>query len=124
MINTLELTIIDAKKKLKAGEFTARELTEACIAEIKKHDDKIHAFIEVYDDVLDQADEADKKIKNGEDLPLLGIPVAIKDNILYQGKIATAASKILEGYVASYDSFAVKKLLEAGAVIIGRTNMD
>ena len=124
MINISELTIKSAREKLKAGEFTARELTQTCLDKIKKRDEDIHAFLEVFDDVLAQADEADKKIKEGEDFPLLGVPVAIKDNILMKGKTASAGSKILKNYVATYDSTAVKKLKEAGAVIVGRTNMD
>ncbi|MFH1473087.1 MAG: Asp-tRNA(Asn)/Glu-tRNA(Gln) amidotransferase subunit GatA [bacterium] len=124
MIDTKTLTITEARKKLKAGEFTARELVEACLAMVKERDGELHAFLEVYDDVLSQADEADKKIKAGEDAPLLGIPLAIKDNILMKGKISSASSKILENYIATYDSTVVKKLREAGAVIIGRTNCD
>ena len=124
MINIQELNIQKAREALKRGEFTARELTQACLDVIREKDGEIHAFLEVFEDVLDQADEADKKLKTGVDLPLLGVPLAIKDNILMKGKIASASSKILENYVATYDSTVIKKLKEAGAVIIGRTNCD
>ena len=131
MIDTKSLTIKEAREKLKAGEFTARELTQACLDVIKEKDgdllsgkEGVNAFIEIYDDALDQADRADKEIKLGVDKPLLGIPVALKDNILRKGQVATAASNILKGYVATYDSTVVKKLREAGAVFVGRTNMD
>jgi aspartyl-tRNA(Asn)/glutamyl-tRNA(Gln) amidotransferase subunit A len=109
---------------LDKGEFSARELAEAYLEEIKKKDGELGAYLEVFDDVMEQADEADKRIKNGEKLPLLGIPVAIKDNMLSEGKRATAASKMLEGFVSPTDSTAVRKLKDAGAVILGRTNMD
>lgn len=118
------LTIIKAREGLKKGDFTSRQLTESCIKNIREKDGDIHAFLEVYDDALDQADEADRRIKMGEDLPLLGIPLALKDNILMKGKRATASSKILEGFVAPEDSTAVKRLKEAGAVMVGRTNCD
>lgn len=118
------LTISKARESLKKKEFTSRELVQACLDEIKKRDSEVHAFIEVYDDALEQADEADKKIASGVDLPLLGIPLAIKDNILIKGKKATAGSKILEGYMATYDATVIKKLKEAGAIFLGRTNMD
>ena len=124
MPNPQKLTIKSAREALKRGDFTARQLTEACLAVIKEKNGELHAFLEVYDDVLEQADEADKKIKAGEDTPLLGIPLAIKDNILMKGKRASAGSKILENYIATYDSTVVKKLKEAGAIIIGRANCD
>ena len=118
------LNIKTAREKLRVGEFSARELTQSCLDTIEKKDGEIHAFLEVFGDALAQANEADEKIKKGINLPLLGIPIAIKDNILIKGKHASAGSKILENYVATYDSTAVKKLKEAGAVIVGRTNMD
>ena len=119
-----KLTIKSAREALQKKEFSAHELAEASLKAIKEKDPEIHAFLEIFDDVLGQADIADKKIKEAKDLPLLGIPVAIKDNLLAEGKRATAGSKILEGFIAPYDSTAVKKLKDAGAIILGRTNMD
>jgi aspartyl-tRNA(Asn)/glutamyl-tRNA(Gln) amidotransferase subunit A len=79
----------------------------------------------VFDDVLAQADKADERLKSGEiDNLLLGIPLAIKDNILIEGKRAGSASKVLEGYVAPWSATAIKKLIDKGVVFIGRTNMD
>lgn len=124
MINLSTLTVISAREALKAKKFSAKELTQACIDAIKEKDGSIHAFLEVFDNALIQADYADKRIAEGIDLPLLGIPVAIKDNMLVAGHHASAGSKILENFISPYDSTAVKKLQEAGAVIIGRTNCD
>lgn len=124
MIDLSTLTIKSATEGLQAGKFSSRDLAEASLKAIKEKDGEIHAFLEVFDDVLDQADEADRRIKNGENLPLLGIPVALKDNMLSKGKRVTASSKILEGFIAPNDSTAVKKLKEAGAIILGRTNCD
>ncbi len=118
------LTLTQAYQALKRREITSRELTQACLDEIAKKDGEIHAFLEVFADALEQADEADRRINLGEDQPLLGVPVAIKDNILFADHKVSAASKILEGYTATYDATVVKKLKAAGAVIIGRTNMD
>ena len=119
-----KLSIKSARMALQRKEFSARELTSVSLDAIEEQDNDVHAFLEVFDDALAQADEADRKIAGGADLPLLGIPVAIKDNMLMEGKCATAGSKILEGFVAPYDSTMVKKLKDAGAIILGRTNMD
>ena len=124
MIDLSKLTIKGARESLRKKEFTSRELTQASLSLIEEKDGNIHAFLEVYDDVLSQADEADKKISAGVDLPLLGIPIALKDNMLFAEHKATAGSKILNGFTAPYDATAVEKLKAAGAVLIGRTNMD
>lgn len=118
MIDISKLTIVSAREALRKGEFSARELTQACLDAIKEKDGEIHAFLEVFDDALEQADNADLN------LPLGGIPIAIKDNMLFKGHKVSAGSKILENYVATYDSTAVRKLKGLGAVIIGRTNCD
>jgi aspartyl-tRNA(Asn)/glutamyl-tRNA(Gln) amidotransferase subunit A len=124
MIDLKNLTIEKAHNAFKNKEFTCRELTEEYLKVIKEKNTDLHAFLEVYDDALAQADEADKKFTEGTAVLMTGIPVAIKDNILFKGHIASAGSKILENYKATYDSFVIKKLKETGAVIIGRTNMD
>src|SRR3989344_6525534 len=124
MIDLKNLTIEKAHTAFKNREFTCRELTEEYLKVIKEKDKELHAFLEVYDDTLAQAEKAQKMFKDGSATMLTGIPLAIKDNILFKGHIASAGSKILENYKATYDSFVIKKLKEAGAVIIGRTNMD
>ncbi len=112
-------------KKLENGEVSARELVSGYLDAVKEKDTTLSAYREVFDDSMEAAEEIDKKIKHG-DTPraLEGIPFAIKDNILIKGKMAGAASKILEGYTASYDAAVIKKLREAGAIFLGRTNMD
>ncbi len=124
MSNLNELSIVEAGKKLAAGEITAVQLAEACLAAIEKKNPGLNAYLQVFDDVLEQAALADARRAAGESHPLLGIPLAIKDNILIEGRKVSAASKMLENYVATYDATVIKKLKEAGAVFLGRTNMD
>lgn len=124
MIDLTNLTIATARKKLDAKEFSAMELAQAYLDEIKKKNAEFNAYLEVYDDVLEQAKEADTRIARGESFPLLGIPLAVKDVILIKGRRVSAASKILENYVASYDATVIAKLKKQGAVFLGRTNMD
>ena len=100
------------------------DLASAYLEEIKNKNGELNAYLEVYDDVLEQAESADERIKKGESYPLLGIPLAIKDNILIQGKVVSSASKMLENYVATYDATVIKKLKAQGAVFLGRANMD
>lgn len=118
------LTIAGVHESFKKGEFSALELTRAYIENIKSKNTDINAFLEIFADAEDQAKVADEMIAHGEIKALTGIPVALKDNILFSGHKAGASSKILEGYVASYDSTVVTDLKREGAVIIGRTNMD
>ncbi len=124
MIDLKSLTIIEARKRLDTREFSAVDLAQAYLTEIKNKDEEIHAYLEVFDDVLEQAKIADERIAKGESLPLLGIPMAIKDLILIKGKKVTAGSKILEGYRAAYDATVIERLKKSGVVLLGRTNMD
>lgn len=124
MIDLDTLTIKKAHEALIKKEFSAHELAEAALSNIKDKNGEINAYLEVYDDVLFQADESQKMINDGEATVLTGIPLAVKDNILIEGRKAGAASKILEGYTATYDATATRKLKESGAVFVGRTNMD
>ncbi|MCX6790461.1 MAG: Asp-tRNA(Asn)/Glu-tRNA(Gln) amidotransferase subunit GatA [Candidatus Kaiserbacteria bacterium] len=119
-----EMTIEGAARALRAGEISVRELWDACAGEAKKRNPELNAYLEIF-----EADEAaivaaQKRI-DANDAPLLcGIPLAIKDNILIEGHIASAGSKILENYKATYDATVIRKLKEAGALFVGRTNMD
>ena len=124
MNSLADLTIAEAGKKMAAGELTAVDLARACLAEIEAKNKELNIFLEVYDDVIAQAEAADARRAAGERHLLLGIPLAIKDNILIEGRVASAASKMLEGYVATYDATIIRKLKEAGAVFVGRANMD
>lgn len=118
------LTIEKAAKEMREGTFTSVELTQAFLDMIQKKDGEVHAYLEVFSDAIAQAEEADLRRKNGENGMLLGIPVSVKDNILITGRKVSAASKILENYVAPYDATAIKSLKKEGVVFLGRVNMD
>lgn len=124
MIDLKNLTIRKAHESLLKGEYSAVDLANAYLEQIKKLDKDIHAYLEVYSDVLEQAKFADEKIKNGTAGLLTGIPIALKDNLLVRGRIASSSSKILENYRATYDGTVIEKLKKEGAVFMGRTNMD
>jgi len=120
-----QLTIAEAIKELNNKEITSVELTKACLARIKEVDGKIKACLMVCEkEALAQAKKADARRADGETGELLGIPYLAKDNILTRGIKTTAASKILENYIAPYDATIIKKLKEAGAVLLGKTNLD
>lgn len=116
-------SLLELVDMLKSKKVSSEELTSYFISQIEKKKN-LNAVIEVFEDALSKAKEADIKIKNNEDGKLLGIPVIIKDNILYKGKVCSCSSRFLENYVAQYNSTVVEKLLREGAVIIGRANMD
>ncbi len=125
-MNLSKLTIREAHKLLEGKEITSVELVEAHFNEIKKRDKDIHAFLSLNEEeALQAAKKVDERIVKGEPIEMLaGIPAAIKDNILIRGVKATAASKILENYIAPYDATVIKKLKEEEAVFLGKTNMD
>lgn len=124
-MNPDTLTIAEARRALDAREYSALDLTNAYLERIRERDGEIHAYLEVWEEsAREEAKRADTMIAQGESRPLTGIPLAIKDNILIEGRTASAASKILENYIASYDATVIKKLKKQGAVFLGRTNMD
>lgn len=118
----IELGIKEIRDKIQQKQFSSFEITSQYIEEIKKSD--INAVIEIFEDALDNAKQMDEKIEKGFTGLLAGVPILIKDNILIKGKHASAASKILKDYIAEYTSTVAQKLIEEGAVIVGRTNMD
>ena len=120
------MTVLEIAAAVTEGKKTALEVTQETLAKIAELNPRLNALVEVFEaDALAQAKAVDAKRARGEKLgPLCGVPVAIKDNILYKGHHATCCSKMLANYVASYTSTVVEKLLAADAVIIGRANMD
>ena len=124
MIDLKNLTIEKVHEHYKNGDFTVTDLVNEYLKVIKEKNPEINAYLEVYDDVLEQAKIAEGKFKDGTATLMTGIPIALKDNMLRDGFTASASSKILENYKATYDSFVVKELKEQGAVFLGRANMD
>lgn len=122
----MNMTISEILSDIQSGKQTAEAVTRACLAKIAELNPTINALVEVWaEDALKQAQAVDAKKARGEKLgALAGVPVAIKDNILYKGHKATCCSKMLADYVAPYNATVVEHLLAADAVIIGRANMD
>ena len=118
------LTIEKVHASLTAGEYTVRELVDAYLARIAEKNSSLNAYLEIYNDIDAQVVHAQKMFADGAALPLTGVPFAIKDNILVGGHIASASSKMLENYVATYDGAVVQELKRQGVIFLGRTNMD
>jgi aspartyl-tRNA(Asn)/glutamyl-tRNA(Gln) amidotransferase subunit A len=120
------LTISQLRQRLTKREVSARELTQACLDQVRKVDVQIHAFLSVDEsDALAQADAADKLLaSDGRAKPLLGIPVGMKDVIAVKNHPLGCASKILSKFVSPYDATVTERLKGAGAIIFGRLNMD
>ena len=118
-------TLVQISKDLTAGKYSSRELTQDIIADIKVRDSIYNSFISVSEELaLKQADAADARIKAGSAELLTGIPFAHKDLFCTQGHATTAASKMLANFVPPYESTVGQRLLSAGAVCVGKTNMD
>ena len=121
-----EMTIVESARALRARKCTVRELWDACAETARAKNPELNAFLEIFPADESAIVSAQKRIDSeGENAPMLcGIPLAIKDNILIEGKIASAGSKMLANYRATYDATVIKKLKDAGALFLGRTNMD
>ena len=129
------MNIAEFHDALKNKKTSVREVTISYLEKIKKaspvglwprENAGLNAYLEVFEkEATARAEDLDKRIAEGEKITrLMGVPIAVKDNILIQGHTASAASKILENYTASYDAFVIEKLKKAGAIFLGRTNMD
>lgn len=123
MLNKLTLT--QAQAGLKNKDFSSQELVSACLEQIQKHDKKIHAFLHLNENALQEAKHIDTRLTSSSSTkPLAGLPIAVKDNFLTVGLPTTASSAVLAGYMPHYESLVTRKLKDAGAIIIGKTNMD
>ena len=125
-MSLMSLTAVELGKKIKKKEVTVREAVQAALDAITAREEAVNSFVTVdAEGALAQADEVQKKIDAGELTgPLAGVPVAIKDNMCTEGLKTTCSSKILYNFIPTYSSEAVLNLQKAGAVIIGKTNMD
>ena len=120
------LTIREAHELLTSKQTSSVELTQAILQRIRDVDRKVKSYVTVTEDLaLEQARRADERIANGENVtPLTGIPFSMKDCISTRGVRTTCSSKILENYVPQYNATVTNKLADAGAVLLGKTNMD
>lgn len=126
-MNIMHLTAVELGKKIKSGEVSVKEAALAALENTKKSEDTLNSFVTVLDEdvILARAEEVQKQIDSGELTgPLAGVPVAIKDNMCTKDILTTCSSKILANFKPTYTAEAVRNLEKAGAVIIGKTNMD
>ena len=125
-MDLLDLTALELGKKIQAGEVTAPEAAAAALRRIREMEPSIHAYVTVDEEgAMAQAETVQREIEAGRlSGPLAGVPVAIKDNICTEGIRTTCSSKILEHFVPAYTAQAAEQLKKAGAVILGKTNMD
>ena len=125
-MDILSLTAVELAKAIREGRTTAVEATQAVLDRILASEDTYHCYVTVErEKALQQAAEVQKKIEAGELIgPLAGVPFAIKDNMCTEGTLTTCSSKILENFVPTFSAEAVRNLEKAGAVILGKTNMD
>ncbi len=131
MADLTDLTLLEAAQALRRGEISSRELTEACLTRMQALEPQVHAFLATTPELaLQQAQAADRRLKawrqdRSQPLPLTwGIPIAVKDVLCLQGVPTTCGSRILEGFRPPYTATSVQRVIDAGAVILGKTNTD
>ena len=125
-MSLMNLTAVELGKKIKNKEVTVVEATKAALDAIDAKEEKVNSFVTVdREGALKRAEEVQKLIDEGKLAgPLAGVPVAVKDNMCTEGMLTTCSSKILGNFVPTFTSEAVINLKKAGAVILGKTNMD
>src|SRR5215469_6221259 len=119
------LTITEARERLHRREISARELTRDCLERIAAVEPRLNAFITVSEaEAMAQAEEADRRLAHGDAPDLCGIPLGVKDIYCTRGVRTTCASKILDNFVPPFDATVIERLRAAGAVFVGKTNLD
>ncbi len=112
-------------RRLRAGDYTSRALTEAALLRVESQEPQLNAYVTIMrDEALAQADAADERLRAGDTAPLTGVPIAVKDLLSTQGVRTTAGSRMLHDFVPIIDCTVVTKLREAGAVFVGKANLD
>ena len=121
----LGISALKYVEEVKNGNFTVEEFISKTIDQIKKNDEKLHAFLSLNENAIDQAKTLDRKIKNKEKVgACFGMPISIKDNICVKGGKTTCASKMLENFVAPYDATVISKLKSEDVILMGKVNLD
>ncbi len=126
-MSVMDLTAVQLGEKIKKGELTAMDAVKAACDRIQEKEEMIHSFVTVLpeEEIMERARAVQRRIEKGEFAgPLAGVPVAIKDNMCTEGILTTCSSKILENFKPTYSAEAVRNLEQAGAIIVGKTNMD
>ncbi|MGP1437652.1 MAG: Asp-tRNA(Asn)/Glu-tRNA(Gln) amidotransferase subunit GatA [Treponema sp.] len=126
-MNICDMSLVHLKQSLAKKEITSLQIVQALKERYEKDEKEevpINGFLEFFDDAEQSAIEKDEMLSKGINLPLLGLPIAIKDNISIKGKLCTCCSNVLKNYIAPYNATVIERLVAAGAVIVGRTNMD
>lgn len=122
---SLKISALDFVQGVKNGNISAEDFVAKTIERIENVDEKLHAFLSVNKDAVNQAREIDKKVKSGDKVgSCFGMPISIKDNICIKGSKTTCASKMLEDFVAPYDATVISKLKEEDAIFVGKANLD
>jgi len=124
-MDILKLTMWEVRELLEKKEISCVEVVKNLLSEIEKKDGELHSYLHVNRNALKEAEKVDGKIARSDQLGVLeGIPIAVKDNICIKGMPATCASKMLENFHPPYDATVIERMKKAGAIIIGKTNMD
>ena len=125
MADLTRMSAAEVARKVRSGETSAREVTDAVLAHVDAVDDRVGSYLtRLHDLARAAAQRVDERVRAGENLPLAGVPVAVKDNMCLTGTRTTCGSKILENWVAPYTGTAVQRILDAGGIPIGKANMD
>ena len=121
----IRMTAAQTARAVNDGRVSAREVADAVLAHVDEVDDRIGAYLtRLHELARKRADRVDERVRAGEKLPLAGVPIAVKDNMCLKGTRTTCGSKILENWTSPYTATAVQRILDAGAIPIGKANMD